>query len=112
MWIQDRPAYPVPAGLANNQQVTLVADEGMEIVVKDDQGKEWRLMHWLVTAGHEYQAKNGKWYPEWVPVVRKALRIEIAKLQAEIAAEPDQTKAQMRQDTIDQIQEVLDRHSD
>lgn len=96
----------------NNQRVTLVADEGMEIVVRDDQGRKWRLMHWQVTAGHEYQAKNGKWYPEWLPAVRKALRAEIDRLRVEMEAEADSTKAQMRQDAIGVIEEVLARHSD
>jgi hypothetical protein len=98
--------YPLPKGLPHGSTVTVIACDGQDVAVKDEQGQEWRLRHWQADVGTEYLI-DGKWRREADPVVLDALEATLRQIQGEKWAEGVEN---VRGEVIKSLTERLKRH--
>jgi len=86
-WINVVSVYPIPGGLKNFQEITVVRIENTStLVVRDAKGKDWTVNSIHVGVGEEHEFfENGRhlWLPESDPRVldhlEQDLREELAR---------------------------------
>lgn len=77
-WTVSHTPYTLPDDLGHNRKVTLMYQAppgpGTFCVVRDEERRYWKVYHWQLTAGSEYELEPGRWFPESHARARAYLR--------------------------------------
>lgn len=70
-WAIDSPADPLPPGLADHTEVTVVrtGSQPQGVLVADAEGTQWNVFQWQLDCGWLCQIEGEEWFPESDPQV-------------------------------------------
>lgn len=70
-WAVDSAADPLPPGLADRTEVTVMRTgaQPQQVVVKDTGGSQWTVFPWQLDSGWLCQIEGDEWFPESDPQV-------------------------------------------
>lgn len=75
-WAIDSPEDPLPPGLTDHAEVTVVrtGHQPQGVIVKDTAGTQWNVFQWQLDCGWLFQIEGEEWFPESDPQVQTVLQ--------------------------------------